>query len=131
MFDNIKPIDPRVERRKKILLVAIPLALILAGFLYYEFKNFPEERAAGRFLEAVEKQDYQAAYELWKPSKYYSFASFNQDWGPNGEQGPIRDYKITNSHARGSGVLVQIRLNGSREISLWVEKSDKSLSFPP
>ena len=131
MFDNIKPINPKAERRKKILLITIPLAVILACFLYYEFKNFPEERAVSRFMQALEKQDYQQAYQLWQPTRYYSFGSFNQDWGPKGEQGPIRDYKITNSHERGSGVLVEIKLNGTKEISLWVEKTSKSLSFPP
>ena len=131
MFDDFKPIDPKAERRKKILLITIPLAAILSGFLYYEFKNFPEERAVSRFLSALEKQDYQQAYQIWQPSKYYSFGSFSQDWGSQGLEGPVRDYKITNSHERGSGVLVEIKLNGAKEISLWVEKSDKSLSFPP
>jgi hypothetical protein len=131
MFDNIKPIDPKAERRKKRLLIGIPIVAIVVGFLYYEFKNFPEEHAASRFLQAVEKQDYQLAYQLWKPGKFYSFGSFNQDWGPGGVEGPIHDYKITNSHARGSGVVVEIQLNGDKRISLWVEKSDKSLSFPP
>ena len=31
----------------------------------------------------------------------------------------------------GSGVIVDARINGDQEISLWVEKGDKSLSFPP
>src|ERR1051325_7908519 len=125
MFDNIKPIDPRKERRKKLLLVAIPIGLVLAGILYYEFKNFPEEHAVSKFLQAVEKQDYQTAYQLWKPSKHYSFGSFNQDWGPGGVEGTIHDHKITNSHARGSGVLVDVKLNGKTDLSLWVERSDK------
>ena len=131
MFDDIKPLDPKAERRKKVLMIAIPLAAILSGFLYYELKNFPEERAVGRLLSALEKQDYQQAYQIWQPSKYYSFGSFSQDWGPQGLEGTIRDYQITASHERGSGVLVEIQLNGQKEISLWVEKSNKSLSFPP
>jgi len=131
MFENIKPIDPKAERRKKRLLIAIPIGLILAGFLYYEFKNFPEEHTVSKFLQAVQKQDYQQAYQIWKPSKYYSFGAFKQDWGPGSEEGTVQEYKITNSHAQGSGVLVEIRLNGKKEIQLWVENSDKSLSFPP
>ena len=131
MFDDIKPINPRTERLKKQLLIGIPLALVLAGYLYYEFKNYAEERAVSRFLAAVEQKDFQQAYQLWKPSKYYTFENFTQDWGPQGVEGAITDYDITNSHARGSGVLVEVRLNGHKKISLWVEKSDKSLSFPP
>lgn len=131
MFDDIKPLNPRTEKLKKRLLIGIPLALVLLGYLYYEFKNYPEERAVSQFLEAVKRQDFQRAYQLWKPSKYYSFERFNQDWGPQGDEGPITEYDITNSHERGSGVLVEVRLNGTKEISLWVETSDKSLSFPP
>jgi len=131
MFDYIKPINPQKERLKKRLLIGIPLALILSGYLYYEFKNYSEERAVKQFLAAVEQKNYQEAYRLWQPSKYYSFDSFNQDWGPQGQEGLIENYKITNSHARGSGVLVYIRLNGQKDISLWVERSDKRLSFPP
>ena len=131
MFDQFKPINPKAERLKKRLLIGIPLALALLGYLYYEFKNFPEERAVSRFFTTLEQENYQEAYQLWQPSKYYTFENFQQDWGPDGEAGPIREFDITNSHARGSGVLVDIRLNGQKEISLWVERSTKSLSFPP
>lgn len=131
MFDQFKPINPKTERLKKRLLIGIPLVLILSGYLYYEFKNYPEERAVSRFLSTVMQQDYQQAYRIWQPSKYYTFENFEQDWGPNGVEGPIRNFDITNSHARGSGVLVNVVLNGDKEISLWVEKSNKSLSFPP
>src|SRR3990172_2906923 len=131
MFDQFKPINPKAERLKKRLLIGIPLALALLGYLYYEFKNLPEERAVSRFFTTLEQENYQEAYQLWQPSKYYTFENFQQDWGPDGEAGPIREFDITNSHARGSGVLVDIRLNGQKEISLWVERSTKSLSFPP
>ena len=131
MFDQFKPINPKAERLRKRLLFGIPLALALCGYLYYEFKNFAEERAVSRFLSAVMQQDFQQAYQLWQPSRYYTFENFQQDWGPEGEEGAIREFDITNSHARGSGVLVDIRLNGQKEMSLWVEKSNKSLSFPP
>ena len=131
MFDQFKPINPQTERLKKRLLLGIPLALILGGYLYYEFKNYSEERAVSRFLSTVVQQDYEQAYQLWQPSKYYTFENFQADWGPNGVEGPIRDFDITDSHERGSGVLVDITVNGQKEISIWVEKSNKSLSFPP
>ena len=131
MFNQFKPINPKTEKLKKRLLIWIPIALIVCGYLYYEFKNFPEERAVSQFLETVQQGDYERAYELWQPSRYYTFENFQQDWGPDGVEGQIREYDITDSHARGSGVLVDVELNGEREISLWVERSTKSLSFPP
>ena len=131
MFEQFKPINPKTERLKKRLLYGVPLALIVAGILYYQFKNFSEERAVSRFLTTLEQADYQQAYQLWQPSRYYSFENFQEDWGPDGVEGPIHEFDITGSHERGSGVLVDIEINGEREISLWVEKNDKSLSFPP
>ena len=131
MFDHIQPVNPRRERIKKQLLIAIPLAAILSGYLYYEFKNYAEERAVRQFFLALEQQDYQQAYQLWQPSRYYTFQNFSQDWGPDGVEGPVREFDIVGSRERGSGVLVQVQLNGEKEISLWVEKTDKSLSFPP
>jgi hypothetical protein len=131
VFEHVKPINPRTERLKKQLLVGIPLALMLGGYLYYEFKNYPEERQASRFFEALERQDYQEAYRIWQPSRYYTFENFSEDWGPQGVQGPIREFDVTDSRERGTGVLVRVRVNGNQEVSLWVEKKDKSLSFPP
>ena len=131
MFDHIKPINPKAERWKKRLLIAVPLAAILGGYLYYEFKNYPEERAVSRFLQTLEQKNYEEAYRLWQPSQYYKMKDFLQDWGPDGVEGAINEFDITDSHAQGSGVIVNVRLNGQREISLWVERGDKSLSFPP
>ena len=131
VFDHIKPINPKVERLKKRLLIGIPLGAILIGALYYEFKNYPEERQVKLFLKALEQQDYQGAYQIWRPSGYYKFNDFSQDWGPQGLYGQIHDFSVTGSHARGSGVIVDARINGDQEISLWVEKGDRSLSFPP
>ena len=70
MFDQFKPINPKTERLKKRLLIGVPLALILCGYLYYEFKNYAEERAVSQFLTTVMQQDYRQAYELWQPSRY-------------------------------------------------------------
>ncbi len=103
----------------------------MIGASYYQFKNYPEERQVKLFLGALERQDYSGAYQIWHPSAYYKFNDFSQDWGPEGLHGQIHDFSITGSHARGSGVIVDARVNGGQEISLWVEKGDKSLSFPP
>ena len=37
---------------------------------------------------------------------------------------------MTGSRDRGSGVIVTFRINGKGS-RIWVEKEDKSLSFPP
>ncbi len=132
MFDNIKPIDPRAERRRRQVIIIAAFAAMLAGYLYYEYKNYPEERTVNHFFEALKNQDYRKAYEIWKPSSSYTFKDFSQDWGPNGAvQDRVIQFHITGSTERGSGVVVRVRVNGKDDLSLWVEKKDKSLSFPP
>ena len=131
MFDHIKPLNDKWEERKRQLTIGIPIALALLGYLYYEFKNYAEERAVSEFMQALTKQDYQEAYRLWQPSHYYTFKNFSEDWGPEGVEGVIREYDITKSRARGTGVLVTVTVNGGKQINLWVESSTKSLSFSP
>jgi hypothetical protein len=83
------------------------------------------------FFQALEHQDYQKAYGIWKPVSSYSFKDFSQDWGPNGLQPQVKDFHITGSTERGTGVVVRVMVNNGENLSLWVEKKDKSLSFPP
>jgi len=131
IFEDIaRPEVIRRERRTKQIIIIAIIAAIIAGFLYYEFKNWPEEHAAKKFLTALESGDYRQAYQIWQPSSTYSFQDFMRDWGPNGEYGQVRNFKIQTSHAGGSGVIVTARLNG-KETRIWVESKDKSLSFPP
>ena len=131
MFEHIQPIDPRAERRKRRLIAGIAVSLMLAGYLYFELKNFPEERQAKRFFQALQQEDYQQAYRLWQPTTSYHFDDFMEDWGRNGLQGPIHQFRIAGSRARGSGVIVSVRINDTETIALWVEKRNKSFSFPP
>ena len=131
MFENITPIDPVAQRRRRRLVAGLAFAVMLAGYLFYEFKNYPEERQVSRFFEALQRQDFQEAYRLWQPTSAYTFKDFSQDWGRDGLQGSVHQFHITGSTARGSGVIVRVLLNDKENISLWVEKKDKSLSFPP
>ena len=131
MFEHIQPIDLRAERRKRRLFFSIVLSVLFAGYLYFELQNYPEERQASRFFAALQQEDYQEAYRIWQPTTSYHFDDFMEDWGRNGLQGPIHQYRIEDSRARGSGVLVRIRLNDAETTTLWVEKTDKSLSFSP
>jgi len=131
MFDHIKPINPRTERLKRRLIAGTVLFVALSGYLYYEFKNYPEEQQAKRFFAALQREDWQEAYRLWNPTSSYTFKDFQQDWGPEGLEGRVETFRIAGSHERGSGVLVIAQINGSKDVTLWVEKKDKSLSFPP
>ncbi len=131
IFEDV--IRPEVLRREKLtrrIIIGIFVALLVGGLAYYQFKNYPEERAVKTFLAALERGDLQAAYRLWQPSPSYRFQDFARDWGPKGEHGQVRAFKITTSHARSNIVVVTAAVNG-QETSIWVQRSNKSLSFPP
>ena len=132
MFDHIKPIDPRAERRRRLLIAALAFLILAGAYLYYEFKNFREEAQAKRFFTALQQHNYEEAYkDIWQPTSSYAFKDFLEDWGENGIAGPVQEFHVTGSNERGTGVIVRVRINGNQDFSLWVEKKDKSLSFPP
>jgi len=119
----------REKRIKQIILGAI-VALIAGGFLYYEFKNYPEERVVKRFLAALERGNYPEAYRIWQPTSSYTYSDFLQDWGPSSEYGKVSSFGIVTSHATGSGVIVTASVN-TRQTRIWVENASKRLAFPP
>jgi len=137
--------DPRRARRKKELLAAGLLSLVLIGLLTYRFWNWREERAVDKFFSRLEQKDYEGAYGIWlgdaewrqHPQKYarYTYGDFYQDWGPGGQWGLIKSHKIeaaVRPPRGGSGVIVVVAINQRAEKAyVWVEKSDLSLSFSP
>ena len=133
--------DSRDRRRKNLILVAIFAVLILA-WVGYHFRDYPERRAVDKFFHALQQQKLEDAFALWfqdpqwkqHPEKYakYGFGDFQTDWGPSGEWGIIKAYSVDCSLSTGSGVIVQVTVNGRTEHTyVWVDKSDKTLHFPP
>ena len=65
----------------------------------------------------------------------YPFNDFYRDWGPGGEWGLIKTQKVYGASTcpgGGSGVVVDVIVNERTEhAQVWVEKSDKTLSYPP
>jgi hypothetical protein len=137
--------DPARDRRRKIKIAsAIVLILLLAG-MGWMYRNWSEERAVGRFFDALQHKDFEAAYGIWQHDpdwkqhleKYrnYPLKDFYRDWGPGGEWGNIQSFKVYASATPpggGSGVIVEVIVNGRAEHArIWVQKSDKTLSFSP
>lgn len=140
------PYDPKRERRKKQIIVAVIAAVIAIGALVYAFRNYPEERVVDKFFTALQHQDYKKAYGIWMadpnweqhPQKYpnYPFNEFYQDWGPGGEWGLIHSFHIDGSavpKGPSSGVVVVVTVNQrvADKARIWVEKSNKTLTFSP
>jgi len=137
--------DEAAARRRRNRIASAVVLLLIVLWLAWTYRNFPEERIVSLFFDTLQKHDYEAAYGIWMhdrqwkqhPQRYsnYPFNEFYRDWGPGGEWGLIRSYKIYASgtpKGGGSGVVVEVIVNDRAEHArVWVEKSDKTLSFSP
>jgi hypothetical protein len=151
---DAKELDPekaRVSRRRYFIILGITVAVLVIGLLGallgygWFFRYFPEERIVGHFFRDLQRQDFKDAYGIWMhdpnwqqhPQQYskYLFNDFYRDWGPGGEWGVIKTQKVYGASTcpgPGSGVVVDVIVNDRAEhAQVWVEKSDKTLSFPP
>jgi hypothetical protein len=136
-------LEKEQKRKKRIILSIVVLLIVLV--LGWWFRYWPQEHIVGRFFDALQKQDYQTAYGIWMndpqwqqhPQQHpkYPYNDFYRDWGPGGEWGLIKTQKVYGASScpgGGSGIVVDVVVNDrSQHAQVWVEKSDKTLSFPP
>jgi hypothetical protein len=143
---DAQPFDEARARRRRIMIAASVVALLVLAWLAWSYRYFPQERVVTKFFDALEEKQFETAYGIWfndpqwqqHPDKYavkYPYNEFYRDWGPGGEWGAIRSFKIYASGTPpggGSGVIVEAIVNERAEHArLWVEKADKTLSFSP
>jgi hypothetical protein len=144
-------LDPPTEKPQKprvMAFTAAALVLVAAVVVWFAFRYYPEKKAADRFFAAVASGDTSTAYNLWKPSASYSMNDFLADWGPTGYYGPVKSYKIMGAKApqNSTSIAVNVAISPyspmpdasdadksrkTRVVTLWVQPSDKSFSFPP
>jgi hypothetical protein len=140
LYDAVK------ARRRKIRIAAAVLFLIVLAALAWMYRNWPEEHAVNKFFSALQHQDYETAYGIyfndpgWRQhqQKYsqYTYADFYRDWGPGGEWGLIKSYRIYGSantkNFGGGGVVVEVIVNERAEHArMFLQKSDKTLTVYP
>jgi outer membrane protein len=65
------------------------------------------------------------------PCRGYEFDTFLGDWGPNSGHNDLSNVRIARSRSCGSGVLLTIQFGANQQEKLWVERRDRSISFPP
>src|ERR1035438_7420054 len=149
-----KPYDFVQERKRRNLIIAIIVIVLVGAILGWNFRHYPQEHAVDTFFAALQQQDYETAYGIWNhdpewkqhPQQYpkYTFQNFMQDWGPGGEWGLIKSYHVDGSavptggngtkfDVASSGVVVVVTVNErvAQKAHIWVEKSDKTLGFSP
>jgi hypothetical protein len=137
--------DPGKGRRRKARIISAITILLILLCLGWWFRYWPQEHVVGQFFDALQRQDYKTAYGIWmhdpqweqhldQHSKY-PFKEFYQDWGPGGEWGLIKTQKVfaaSTCPGGGTGVVVDVIVNDrTKHAQVWVEKSDKTLSYPP
>jgi len=142
---DAKEVDLEKERkRRRTIIIAVVIVLIVLGLGWW-FRYWPEEHIAGRFFDAIQGQDYKTAYGIWMhdpqweqhPDQHpkYPFNEFYRDWGPGGEWGVIKTQKVFGASTcpgGGTGVVVDVVVNDrANHAQVWVEKGDKTMSFPP
>jgi hypothetical protein len=133
-------------RRRKIKIIAGIVVVIVLAALAWMYRNWPEERVVDKFFTALEHQDYETAYGIyfndpnWRqhPQKYsqYQYGDFYRDWGPGGEWGLIKSFRIYGTASTktfgGGGVMVEVIVNDrSEHARMFVEKSNKTLTVYP
>jgi len=142
---DAKEYDAAAARRRKLWIAGIIGAVLVIGLLIWWNRFWPEKHIGGRFFAALQKQDFATAYGIyfadpdWKahPERHsqYPFNEFWQDWGPGGEWGTIKSFRIygtSNCPGGGSGVVVDVVVNGrAQHAQLYVDKTDKTISTPP
>jgi hypothetical protein len=137
------------SKLRRYLLTAAALGLILAVAGWYFLRYVPEKRTVVRFMDAVAAGNFEQAYQIWKPhGSSYAYQDFLADWSLQGYYGPIRSFRMESAEEPpkgGSGVIVVVEVSSvtpfpsdtdpqsghDREVRLWVERSDQSISFPP
>ena len=137
--------DPEKGRkRKRRIISAIAIVLLVLGLGWW-FRYWPQEHIVGNFFDALQRQDYKTAYGIWMHDPQweqhldqhakYPFNEFYRDWGPGGEWGLIKTQKVyaaSTCPGGGTGVVVDVIVNDrTQHAQVWVEKSDKTLSYPP
>jgi hypothetical protein len=142
---DAKEFDPKkASARNKRIILGIAVLLVLAVLAWW-FRYEREELIVGHFFAALQRQDYNTAYGIWmhdpewqKHAGQYSkypFNDFYRDWGPGGEWGLVKTYKVYGASTcpgGGTGVVVDVVVNDRTEhAQVWVEKSDHTLSYPP
>lgn len=140
------------EPKSKMLrygISGVALVLFLSGAMWYFLRYNSEKRTVGHFMDSVIAGDMQKACDIWHTHPGFSCQDFTSFWGPNGYYSPIKSFRMESAEVPpkgGSGVVVTVEISGyspfpkpdetikfaqNREVQIWVERSDQSLSFPP
>jgi hypothetical protein len=147
--------DPSRDERRRNIIIGVIVAILLLGVLAlagyvtghgWMYSNLGYEHRVNSFFDDLQNKDYAKAYGLyyndpdWQqhPSKYsdYPLARFTEDWTTDSPiHGPITWHHVDKSVSAGSGtfgtgVIVAVRTNGDQKIFMYVNRADKTMTWP-
>jgi hypothetical protein len=140
--------EPR-SKALRYVVTGVALVILVGIAIWYFLRYTPEKHTVERFMDAIAKGDTQQAYQIWHPHPNFSYKDFLSFWGPDGYYSPLKSFRLEAAEVPpkgGSGVVVTVEISEydpfpkseetlkaarNREVQLWVERSDQSLSFPP
>jgi hypothetical protein len=139
--------EPKSKLRRYVVTGLI-LAIFLALGIGYLLRYYTEKKTVEQFLTALAAGNTEEAYRTWKAQASYTYQDFLQDWGPQGYYGPVKSFRVEAAEKLkgASGVIVVVAVSPygkfpdekdaeknryTKEVRIWVERRDQSLSFPP
>ena len=147
--------DPTRDNRRRNMIIGVIVAILLlgavglAGFVSghgWLYSNLGYEHRVNNFFDALQARTTAKAYGIyyndpdWQqhPDKYsgYPLARFTQDWTTDSPiNGPITWHHVDKSVSAGSGyfgtgVIVAVRTNGDHKIFMYVNRADKTMTWP-
>lgn len=131
IFDSEPPKRKTGIRKYWPLIVIV---VVVGGIIgYFALHNLPEKHAMEHFLTELKEGHYKEAYKLWQPASDYSFQDFMRDWGPQGDYGRIRSFKIDSVKSKGSAiVIITVTINDQTPpLALIVTRKTKGLAYSP
>ena len=131
LFDSVAP-KPKTGIQRYWPLVAS--IIVVAGVIgYFALHNLPEKRVVANFLTQLQDGNYKEAYRLWQPASDYTYDDFLHDWGPQGDYGKVREFKIVGAESRGNAVVIVIVTINNRTpaLALLVDRKSKGLAYSP
>jgi hypothetical protein len=147
---NAPAYDARRETLKRNVLIGTSAVVAVLGVLAvlgyvlghgWLFTNLPVEHKVGVFMQTVQDGDYAKAYGIWQndpewqqhPQRYdYKLPRFTEDWTTASDWGgPVKSYHIDVSKRDKTGVVVAVRINGTKKFFIKYEKADGTLSYFP
>jgi len=146
LFDSTDEHPPSKIRR--YIITAAAGVLILVAVVWWFSRFHTEKHTVRTFMNAVVAGNLQEAYKIWKPEASYSFKDFQDDWGDAGYYGPVKSFYIQDAtrlrNSSAAVIIVEIspyapfpekddvaKQAKTKEVKLWVQFSDQSISFPP